>query len=737
MGGRRGKDRVRPAVIGALAGFVALAIAPAAGGAAAAGAAAVGPVAHAAQVGGVVGSEALQLVLPLSADYAGLKRRALAVTTPRSPEYGQYESIAALSREFGASAATRRQVVAYLSRQGATGVRVDATGLFVDATLSAARAEQLFATPLARFRAAHNVRFIAPTAAVNVPAPLRGLVTSVVGLDTRPLFGSSRLGAGRAAFGSAGGTTRVLAHGAQAGSGYFPSTGSGSGCPGALGTHGFTPNQYLTAYDYDPLHNGGIAGQGERVALIEIDGFRYSDITTFASCFGLAVPAINGFGVGLSHPLPPGGESTLDLEVLDASAPKLKAIDVYESSSGAAEALRAMTAPLQHAGSKPQVISASLGLCEEAVVGTVGASGIDAVEASLQLAAASGITFLASSGDAGSADCLGSDGTPLDQLAVNYPASSWWVTGVGGTNFTLGATNQISNQFVWNDADMPAGSAGGGGFSAGFSRPSYQNGTVATNRRAVPDVSMLADIAPGYAIYCTATPDCVGPNSPNPWTNVGGTSAGTPLLAGGFALVDEELRLNGRQDLGLVNPLLYRLGRSSLRTQVFSDVVQGNNDVGPYIPSGGGRALGCCTAGPGYDEASGWGSVDLARFALQAIGLQPKIVSVGLSLPGGQRPVASHKVLATVSCSGPCLMGAAVKVTIGGKQAFVATSSINRLRSKGKKTISIGFSKSQLNKLRGALAAHKRIVGDVVGVVVDAGGNIEKQTRGQTLAIGG
>ena len=78
------------------------------------------------------------------------------------------------------------------------------------------------------------------------------------------------------------------------------------------------------------LQQAGFEGQGERVALIEIDGFRYTDLRNFSKCFGLATPAINGFGVGLKKPLAPGGESTLDLEVLDAAAPKLKAVDVYE-----------------------------------------------------------------------------------------------------------------------------------------------------------------------------------------------------------------------------------------------------------------------------------------------------------------------------------------------------------------------------------------------------------------------
>ena len=298
------------------------------------------------------------------------------------------------------------------------------------------------------------------------------------------------------------------------------------------------------------------------MALIEIDGFRSSDLTSFASCFGLSVPPVRGFGVGLKHALPPGGEATLDVEVLDAAAPGLKGIDVYETKPSASATLRALTSPLQNRGFKPQVISASLGLCEPDVFLAIGVKGLRSVEGSLAMAAGSGISFLASSGDQGSADCVDLTGAPVARLSVNYPSSSPWVTGVGGTNFALTPANTIAAQIVWNDTSLQPGAAGGGGTSQLFKRPSFQKGTVKKNRRFLPDVSMLADIAPGYTVFCSATPDCVNSESTNPWQTVGGTSAATPLLAGGLALVDEALRLNGRHGVGFANPLLYEIGRN-------------------------------------------------------------------------------------------------------------------------------------------------------------------------------
>jgi subtilase family serine protease len=131
----------------------------------------------------------------------------------------------------------------------------------------------------------------------------------------------------------------------------------------------------------------------------------------------------------------------------------------------------------------------------------------------------------------------------------------------------------------------------------------------------MPDVSMLADVAPGYASFCSSRPGCVNRSEGDEsWSTQGGTSYASPLLAGGLALVDEDLRVHSRPDLGFVNPLLYTLGRNPADAPLaFDDVTEFGNDIGPFIQRK--RPFGCCTAGPGYDEASGWGSVNLANFA--------------------------------------------------------------------------------------------------------------------------
>jgi subtilase family serine protease len=691
------------------------------------------PQAQIARIGPAPARQRIELVLPLVAKTAALQQFATAVSTPGDSHYQQFESIDQLAQRFGASARTRSRVLHYLNRAGATHIRIDRTGLFADATVSAALAQRLFETPLATFRTARGSRFTAPTLGARLPAALHGVVTGVIGLDTRPL-------APQPGFEKATPGAFKAVHEAARPTSARPRTGTVSPIACAAGAHagevhgiansaGFAPNQYLTAYGFDPLQHAGLKGQGQRVALIEIDGFNYSDIKAFAQCFHLDIPALNGFGVGGAGRLPAGGEATLDLEVLDAAAPDLRSIDVYEARASAAAALRAMTAPLQVRGHKPQVISASLGLCEQTLREAVGKIGIRTAESELAFAAATGTTFLASSGDQGSADCTANSGAPFPALAVNFPASSPFVTGVGGTNIALSASNQLAGQLVWNDTFVQPGSAGGGGFSRMFGRPVYQRGTVRSRHRAVPDVSMLGDIIPGYAIYCTARGVC---SRSHPWTSVGGTSAGTPLLAGGLALIDEALRLDKKQALGLVNPLLYKIGRSTIRGGVFSDVVNYDNDIGPDVRSIR-HSLGCCRAGPGFDAASGWGSVNINGLAAIALVAQPAIETI--TVPEHQRPVRSHRLMVTVGCTLACHMGAYVLVRIGHARPFEVDSRRYTLAGPGRRTIPLRFGTRRLRKLRAALRHHRRIDARAFAVALDAHNHFLSQTAGKIFRI--
>ncbi len=700
------------------------------------------PPAGATVLGPAPARQTLEIVVPLVADEGGLQSFADAVSTPASPLYGHYEPIALLARRFGATASIRTRATRFLAAAGARQIRINPTGMFAEATFSVAGAERVFRTQLARFHTPGTGTFVAPAvggqasaAAVALPPALRGVATGIVGLDTRPLIGRSAPPARSVAHGGAKSTARARAAAAGTGSAYPQAGGTPAGCPAAAASGGFTPNQYLTAYGYTPLRHAGLAGQGGRVALIEIDGFKYSDLRAYATCFGLTIPPLSVFHIGSDQALPPGGESTLDLEVLDSVAPDLAGIDVYENAGDAAEVTRSLALPLITPGAKPQVVSASLGLCEPDMIAAFGRAGLDVIDRDVELAAATGITVVAASGDDGSSACVDARGQPVDQLAVSYPASSPWVTSVGGTNFTLTAANAIQQQVVWNDAPA-APEAGGGGFSDVFGRPSYQQRVVGGARRAVPDVSMLGDLEPGYAVYCTAANDPACADEP-PWHSVGGTSAASPLLAGGAALVDGDLHRHAREMLGFMNPLLYAIYSNSQRASVFSDVISGDNDLGPYILSGNGQPLGCCSAKAGFDAASGLGSIDLAGLDLVAQGMLPRSGNLSVAVPPSQRPVRARSLRVKLHCSLPCRAYAFAVVTIGSGDAFSAKSTVHAFRRAGTQTVSIPFSSGQLASMRSGLAKRQRVEAEVFGVAVGPHGETAQVTAGRVTTIVG
>ena len=362
------------------------------------------------------------------------------------------------------------------------------------------------------------------------------------------------------------------------------------------------------------------------IALIETDGFLRSDLETYGQCFGFRIPPTKVSLAGIKKPLAPGGETTLDISVISAVAPKLKRIDVYEGSGSEQGIMQMVGAALGKPGQRPDAISISLGACEQTLAGDLqyrrGMQNLFAV------AAVAGISTFVAAGDNGSAGCAFDDNSStFGLLAVNDPASSEWVTAVGGTNFVLDANNSITGEWVWNDGSLGPNGGGGGLSILAAKTPWYQGAKEFQGggpTRYVPDVVALADSVPGYSIFCSA---CTSADHPNGgFQGIGGTSAATPLTAAGFTLLAQKDKRAGRPPIGFANPLLYAIGARKGRGTVFRDTVIGNNDVGPAIPAAanGGELLGCCTAVKGYDPASGWGSIKPGGLAKVAAKYAPR-----------------------------------------------------------------------------------------------------------------
>lgn len=569
-------------------------------------AAAIAPAGAAAQSNGPSSvDELLEVVFELRHD-TGAHRFARQVSDPASPRYRQYQSPSALIKAFGATTKAKRAAVRWADANGLD-VTVGATGTFAYARATPEQVRGAFGGATARTAGA------GVDATPDVPEELRGAVTAVSVSDGRPVV-EPQAAQPRQAAPTVPPASRL------------DRTGTPAGCPEGVATGGFTPNQYLQAYGHADLHEGGLTGKGVRVGVVEIDGYSRTDVDTFTACFGIKTPPINRRTVGIDGPLPPGVETPLDLQVLSAAAPGVDAIDVYEGGSSTLGILLSfLDATMRGEKTRADVVSISLGGCETNDSLDTGAART--LNEAFAIAASAGISTFVSSGDQGSTPCTGINRVPIPAFSASFPASSQWVTAVGGTNVALDAENRITREIVWNESADGAWAAGGGGFSAMFGRPWYQRETKALapsldggTTRIVPDIAALADNAPGYAYFCTGT-ECAEELGREGWQTVGGTSAAAPLMAAGAALANEAAARAGQPNVGFVNPLIYDLATSKRATRYVRDVTVGSNDVGVLMapPVGTGTPLGCCDAAKGFDEVTGWGSLQVAAFSDAAV----------------------------------------------------------------------------------------------------------------------
>ena len=402
------------------------------------------------------------------------------------------------------------------------------------------------------------------------------------------------------------------------------------------GNHYLAPRDFATIYGAQALYSAGISGAGQKIAVVGQSAIRNSDISAFRSAAGLSsnLPAsILVPHSGTSTVQAESGdeaESDLDLQWSGAIAPDASLYFVYtgsDSNYGVFDALSYAvdndTAPL---------ISLSYGACEQDYAG----SDIAAMEAILKQANSQGQTVVAASGDSGAADCDSSSADSIvssatQGLAVDYPASSAYVTGVGGTAFNEGsgsywsAGNDAYNasalsyipETAWNDTSAANGlEAGGGGKSLLFTKPAWQSGSgvPADGARDVPDLALAASPGHDGYLYCSEGSCSNGFRDSSDYLTVaGGTSFGAPSFAGVLALLAQK---NGGAALGNINSRLYALAAAS--SGVFHDVTSGSNKVPCTIGSTdcSSGTIGY-SAAAGYDLATGLGSIDSFNLADQ------------------------------------------------------------------------------------------------------------------------
>jgi kumamolisin len=558
----------------------------------------------------------------------GLDRFVRRVSDPTSPHYREYATVESLVARFGAKPRASKRVLAWLAARGID-AELSPTRTFVTASIPAARVARLLPA-----RAATASRVGAPPVDRPVPAALRGAVAGISVLPRTPVTSHAAIGPAPGA--ESGGGTKGTGH---YGSVLFH-TGTAKGCAVGLGAtespvEPFAPNQYLTAYGDAAMHARGLGGEGQTVALVETGGFRRSDVVRYDRCFGVKrTPPTSLQPVGPGRRRLAATETTLDLEQLSVAAPGLDRIDVYASASQELGGIiEAAGAALGNPAHRPDVISISLGICEPQLEDALAAR--DAFDSIFAVAAGSGISVLASSGDQGSSGCRAVDHetgliSALPVEAVSTPSSSPYVTAVGGTNLSLTKDNRIRAEIAWNDSwvngAVGVALGGGGGVSLLTAQTPWwqRDADRYGSGRKVPDIAALADRYPGYSFFCSAAACQSAEEFSRGWQAVDGTSAATPLTAAGIALVNQAAEERGQPRLGFLNPLLYHLGTDAkTRPAAFNDVTIGNTNLLPALSKAVVSVIpiDCCRARPGYDLATGWGSLkvdDFTRLALAA-----------------------------------------------------------------------------------------------------------------------
>ncbi len=211
-----------------------------------------------------------------------------------------------------------------------------------------------------------------------------------------------------------------------------------------------------------------------------------------------------------------------------------------------------------------------------------GAAEIEAQDPGELTAAADGIPVLVGTGDCGVVQNLAVASAQCEDTTAFPSTAAWddspWVTAVGGSvpNLSEDGT-RLGPDRMWNVNGV---FSSGAGFSAVFPRPAYQDWVNSNPMREVPDITMDA-------------------------TN--GVSEATPLLAGVLALATQ---LNHQANVGPINPALYQALGPNWSKDGIINVVSGNDSVirnHTVLVQG-------YAAGPGFDVASGWGTLYAPAF---------------------------------------------------------------------------------------------------------------------------
>lgn len=523
------------------------------------------------------------------------------ITRPGSTSYHHFLTPARYTQMFSPQDITYSQINDFLRNSGFTVTHTYNHHLLISFSGTVEQAERAFHVSINTYTAPDGRTYYANTAEPQLPTKLIGEVSSINGLNNAASWQHAAL--------SSNTQTQI--------------TEAPAGCPG----HGkgyLTPDQIATAYNLKALHEAGLQGEGQSIALFELNNFDMNDIKAYADCFSHGHTSIETIRTG-SSPIPSdfgGIEIEMDTELILSAAPELSTLKIYQAGNDQSSYLDEWAQIVQDA---VPIVSTSWGACEASIdPGTLQQEHL-----LLQTAISQGQNIFAATGDTGSNGCLyqSNNVTMLPRLNASDPSTQPFVTAVGGTSLALNSLATYGRETAWNTAPVTAprlpGGASGGGISQNWEMPPWQNAPGIHNNftsgtpcnipagkfcRQTPDVALNSDPHNGYVIYCSIA--YAGCNDAHPWVVVGGTSTATPLWAALTALASEMAqRTNNNSSLGFITPQLYQIARDPQQyTLCFHDITLGDNDYGHV---NGGKY----PASAGYDMATGLGSYNAYNLA--------------------------------------------------------------------------------------------------------------------------
>jgi subtilase family serine protease len=500
---------------------------------------------------------------------------------PASPDYHRWLTPDEFTARFGPTDADLAHVARWLKKKGFTVKSADASAREITFTGSVAQAQTGFAVKIAATRDGRNY---ANTTDPKLPADLAPMIESIDGLDN--MLHSQPVVSKRDSSASS------------------PDFDNGQG-------EAFGPEDLYTFYDETPLLNSNVDGAGGGcIAVIEDSNLDDAAAAAFNTQFDLPALTSSNFNVVLVDGTDPGlnqdqTETMVDVNYSHAIAPGAN-IRIYlgnQQHTNSSAILDAIQAAVKEKNGPCSAISISFSFCG-------GSKGFYKSQSNLFAeAAAQGRSVFVATGDLGAAGIKfnprqGSC-SPASSRGINELAGSPNVTAIGGTEFTPEFDGQGNDlgfvaESVWNDST----GATGGGQSKVFKKPGFQKGLFKQDKkRDIPDISFAGSAdSPGFFLGGRAG------NNPTVVCCVGGTSVGAPSWAGISELISQQ---SGNR-VGNLNPRIYQLGAEANDAATgIRDVTMGNNSF---------DGVSGFSAGPGFDKASGWGTVDLGLFVPAYVG---------------------------------------------------------------------------------------------------------------------